>query len=203
MLLGILMLILFIVSLAIPHWGYYEYDKDLNNQNLSSVHLIYQDTTNLDNDVPPDFKFPDDYSGDYSGDHPNNNPCSEEYSGSGDCFDDLPYPSSHPCHIEYSGTGECYEDYNSPSDHPCSDEYSGSDDCSSDYSGDFSGHYPSNNPCSEEYSGSGECSKWSCSGSSDCSGDNSLLAKVTFSRRLPRARGFYHSESCKLDSNCV
>ena len=131
MLLGILMLILFIVSLAIPHWGYYEYDQDLNNQNLSSVDLIYQDTTNLDNDVPPDFKFPDDYSGDYSGDHPNNNPCSEEYSGSG------------------------------------------------------------------------ECSKWSCSGSSDCSGDNSLLAKVTFSRRLPRARGFYHSESCKLDSNCV
>ena len=48
---------LLIVSLAIPRWGYYEYEQDLNNQNLSSMDLNYQD---LSNDVPPDFNC-DDY----------------------------------------------------------------------------------------------------------------------------------------------
>mgnify|MGYP001269952206 CR=1 FL=1 len=55
---------LLIVSLAIPRWGYYEYEQDLNNpnQNLSPVDLNYQDMGNLDNVIPPDFNsdpFPD------------------------------------------------------------------------------------------------------------------------------------------------
>ena len=67
--LGILVIILLIVSLAIPRWGY-EYEQDLNNQNLSSVDFNYQD---LSYDVPPDFNCDDYEQGDGL--------CSDDYNG--------------------------------------------------------------------------------------------------------------------------